>query len=120
VSSAFEADPILVEVLRSSLVESVHHGRVAITNPDGSLAASLGAAAAPIYPRSSSKPMQAIGMLRAGLSVSSEHLALVAASHSGEDFHCDGVRNILGSCGLDEGALQTPPDWPADEIAKEQ
>jgi len=119
-STPFEADPILVEVVRSGFVESVHHGRVALTNPDGSLAASLGAEFAPMYPRSSSKPLQAVGMLRAGLEVTGELLALAAASHSGEDFHLRGVRAILASVGLDDSALQTPPDWPADERVKEE
>jgi L-asparaginase II len=120
VSTPFDADPILVEVVRNGIVESVHHGRVAVTNPDGSLAASLGAEFAPMYPRSSSKPMQAVGMLRAGLDVTDELLALVCASHSGEEFHQQGVRRILAAHGLDESALQTPPDWPSDELAKEE
>ena len=118
-NSPFDSDPILVEVVRSGRVESVHHGRVVVTNPDGRLAASLGEEFAPIYPRSSSKPLQAVGMLRAGLDVKDELLALVSASHSGEPFHQDGVRHILASHGLDESALQTPPDWPSDEVAKE-
>jgi len=119
VTNPFATDPILVEVVRSGMVESVHHGRVVVTNPDGSLAASVGADFAPMYPRSSSKPLQAVGMLRAGLDVDGELLALVAASHSGEPFHQEGVRTILRQYGLDESALQTPADWPADEQAKE-
>jgi L-asparaginase II len=119
VNGPFESDPILVEVVRSGFVESVHHGRVAVTNPDGSLAMSLGAEFAPMYPRSSSKPLQAVGMLRAGLDLDSELLALVCASHSGEDFHRDGVRRILAGVGLDESVLQTPPDWPLDDQARE-
>lgn len=118
-NSPFESDPVLVEVVRSGLVESVHHGRVAVTSPDGSLAASLGTEFAPIYPRSSSKPLQAVGMLRAGLDVADELLALVSASHSGEPFHQDGVRRILAAHGLHESSLQTPLDWPSDEVAKE-
>ena len=39
------------------------------------------------------------------------------ASHSGEAFHLDGVRRILAAAGLDETALQTPPDLPVDEAA---
>ncbi len=116
----FEADPILVEVTRSGFVESVHFGRVVVTQPDGSVASFVGAVTARMYPRSSSKPMQAVGMLRAGLDLTDHLLALVCASHSGEPFHQDGVRRILSMSDLDESALQTPPDWPADEVAKEQ
>ncbi len=45
---------------------------------------------------------------------------MVCASHSGEDFHLAAVRRILGRSGLDESALQTPPDWPLDDLAREE
>lgn len=109
--------PVLVEVVRGGFTESTHRARVAITRPDGSLAAQLGPASAPIYPRSAVKPLQAVGMVRAGLAAREELLALVAASHSGEDFHIDGVRRILGDAGLDESALQTPASYPLDTDA---
>ena len=96
----------------------MHRGRVAVTAPDGTLSASLGDAFAPMYPRSSSKPLQAVGMLRAGLDLPSEQVAVVCASHSGEEFHQHAVRQILASVGLDESALQTPPDWPLDDEAR--
>ncbi|HZA74316.1 MAG TPA: asparaginase [Propionibacteriaceae bacterium] len=115
----FDADPILVEVVRNGYVESVHRGRVAVTGPDGGLIASLGAEFAPMYPRSALKPLQAVGMLRAGLDLSGAHLAVVCASHSGEPMHVDAVREILARGELDESVLQTPPDWPLDETARE-
>lgn len=116
----FDTDPILVEVTRSGYLESVHRGRVAITEPDGQLASSVGAEFAPLYPRSALKPLQAVGMLRAGLDLKGELLALVCASHSGEPMHLAGVREILDRSGLDETVLQTPPDWPLDETAREE
>lgn len=119
-SGPFETDPILVEVVRNGFTESVHHARVVVIDPDGRLAASLGADFAPMYPRSASKPLQAVGMLRAGLDLDGELLALVSASHSGEDFHLRGVREILAGAGLEVDALQTPPDFPLDELAKEE
>ena len=118
--SPFDDDPILVEVVRDGLVESVHHGRVAVTGPDGSLVAALGEPDALVYPRSANKPLQAVGMLRAGLDLDDELLALVCASHSGEAFHRDAAAQILTLAGLDEDALQDPPDWPLDEAAKEE
>jgi L-asparaginase II len=119
VVSPFESDPVLVEVVRNGFIESVHRGRVAITNPDGSLASSVGADFAPMYPRSVNKPLQAVGMLRAGLDLDGELLALVCASHSGESFHLEGVRRILALSGLEESALQMPADWPLDQQARE-
>ena len=115
----FESDPVLVEVVRNGFIESVHRGRVAITNSDGSLASSVGADFAPMYPRSVNKPLQAVGMLRAGLDLDGELLALVCASHSGETFQLDGVRRILAMSGLNESALQMPAEWPLDQQSRE-
>ncbi len=114
----FALDPILVEVVRNGLVESVHHARVAVTGADGSLIAGIGAVDAPMYPRSALKPLQAVSMVGQGLDLPDDLLALVAASHSGEDIHLDGSRRILASAGLTEDALQTPPDWPVDDEAR--
>ena len=73
-----------------------------------------------MYPRSANKPLQAVGMLRAGLDLDEELLALVCASHSGERFQLDGVRRILAISELDESALQMPADWPLDPQAREE
>jgi L-asparaginase II len=77
-----------------------------------------GAVAEPIFPRSSNKPLQAAAMVRCGLGLDGKLLALAAASHSGEDFHVAGVREILAGAGLTTGALQCPPDLPLDEQAR--
>jgi L-asparaginase II len=53
-------------------------------------------------------------MLRCGLGLDGELLALAAASHSGEDFHVDGVRKILARAGLSEEDLRCPASWPLD------
>jgi L-asparaginase II len=84
---------------------------------DGGILLTAGSAAEPMFPRSSNKPMQAVAMLRCGLPLEGKLLALAAASHSGEDFHVAGVREILASGGLTEDALQCPPDWPMDIAA---
>jgi len=85
---------------------------------DGTRVLDLGDPDVPVFPRSSNKPLQAVGMLEAGLDLDGELLALASASHSGEDFHLDGVRRVLASCGLSERDLQTPPDLPVDEVEK--
>jgi L-asparaginase II len=68
-----------------------------------------------MLPRSCNKPVQAVAMLRQGLQLDGELLALAAASHSGEAFHIQGVRRILAGAGVTEAALQTPEDWPLDD-----
>ncbi|TDU88933.1 asparaginase [Kribbella voronezhensis] len=111
---------ILADVVRSGFVEGHHRGSVVVTAPDGSVEWSVGVVDRPMFPRSSNKPMQALGMLRSGLDLDGELLALAGASHSGEEFHLDGVRRILAGAGLDETALRTPPAYPIDEQARDE
>jgi L-asparaginase II len=109
---------VVAEVVRSGFVEGQHWGSAVALSPDGSLRWSVGEVNEPMFPRSSNKPLQAAAMVRAGMPVRDRLLALACASHSGEPFHLEGVREMLGSAELDESALQTPPDWPLDEIAR--
>jgi L-asparaginase II len=106
---------VVAHVIRSGFVESVHHGSVVALDATGSTLLAVGDIAGPIFPRSSSKPLQALAMVRAGLDLDGELLALASASHSGEWFHLDGVRRILDGAGLDEQDLQNTPDLPYDE-----
>jgi L-asparaginase II len=109
------ANPVLAEVVRSGFIESRHRGAIAALAADGTFAFTVGNANTPIFPRSSNKPLQATAMLRAGLPLEGELLALAAASHSGEDFHVKGVRDILDFAGLTEHDLRCPPALPLDE-----
>lgn len=105
---------VLAEVVRSGLVESRHRGVAVGVDPAGEVTWSLGDPGTVIFPRSANKPMQAMGMLAAGLPLDGRLLALASASHSGEPFHLEAVREILALAGLDESALQTPPSYPLD------
>ncbi|MFE3183204.1 asparaginase [Streptomyces violascens] len=111
--------PVLAEVVRSGFVEGHHRGSLVVLAEDGSVEFSLGDPAAPVFPRSSNKPMQAAAVLRAGLDLSGERLAIAAASHSGEGFHLDLVRKMLAEHGLTPDDLQTPPDLPLDPAEAE-
>ncbi|KAA1379828.1 asparaginase [Aeromicrobium fastidiosum] len=104
----------LAEVVRSGLVESRHRGVAVRVDSDGEVVWSLGDPATVIFPRSANKPIQALAMLRAGLPLDGRLLALASASHSGEPFHLEAVREILALAELDESALQTPPSYPLD------
>ena len=107
-------------VVRSGFVESVHHGTVVVLDPAGRELLAVGDPSAPIFPRSSNKPVQAAAMVRAGLDVEDELLALAAASHSGEPEHLDGVRKLLAGAGLTEADLQNTPDLPYDPRERAQ
>ena len=113
------SSPVIAEIVRSGFVEGHHYGSAVALGADGSVAFAVGDVTAPILPRSCNKPIQALGMLHAGLDLEEELLALACASHSGEPFHVEGVRRILAGAGLDESDLQTPPDYPLDDDARE-
>jgi len=116
----YEGGAPLAEVVRSGFTESLHRGSVAVLDATGAVVASAGDIDSPVFPRSSTKPLQAIGMLRSGLRLADPaDLALVCASHFGEDFHIARVRALLRSAGLDESALRCPPSLPLGEPARE-
>ncbi len=110
---------IVAEIVRSGFVEGHHHGSVVALDADGSVAWSVGAVETAMLPRSCNKPLQALAMVRLGLDLPDDLLALACASHSGEEFHLDGVRRTLATAGLPVDALQTPLDYPLDEAARD-
>ncbi|WP_433055783.1 asparaginase [Dactylosporangium sp. CS-033363] len=109
----------LAEVVRNEFVESRHHGSVVVLGADGEVAAWAGDVLGAVFPRSSSKPLQAVGMLRAGLDVDGPDLALVAASHRGQAVHVTAVQALLDRTGLTVDDLRCPPDFPLSEDARD-
>jgi L-asparaginase II len=110
--------PVLAEVVRSGIIESVHRGSVIALDADGSRALAVGSPDEPLLPRSANKPFQAAGMRAAGLTLEGALLALAAASHSGEAHHLAGVQEILAGAELDATALRCPPDVPYGVAAR--
>jgi L-asparaginase II len=109
---------LVAEVVRNGFVESVHHGRVVAVDVGGVQSLAVGDVTSPFFPRSALKPLQALGMLRAGWSpADDEQVALACASHSGEPKHLDVVRRSLAESGVDESALDNTPGMPLDEAA---
>jgi L-asparaginase II len=104
---------ILAEVVRSGFVESRHHGSVVVLDAFGAPVNQAGDVTGPVFPRSSNKPLQTVGMLLAGLTpADGADLALISGSHRGEPFHVRRVRDILSGAGLEPGALRCPADLP--------
>jgi L-asparaginase II len=120
VLDAYKGGELVAEVIRSGFVESRHLGSVAVLDAAGNTVAAIGDITAPIFPRSALKPLQAFGMLRAGLPpASAADLALICASHRGEPIHTDRVRAMLASAGLDQDALRNPPARPLGDASGE-
>jgi L-asparaginase II len=114
-------NPILVEVLRSSLVESRHRGAVAVADADGATVLAIGDVTTPIFPRSAVKALQALPLVETGAAdafgFGDEELALACASHSGEPEHVAGVTRMLAKAGLDASALRCGAHWPMAQPA---
>ena len=102
---------------RSGLDESRHHGVVVAIDSAGSVVTRMGDIDAPIYPRSSNKPMQADAMVRAGWRPTPEQLALACASHDGTVRHTEVVRTTLRDAGLEPAALRNTPDLPIERAS---
>ncbi|UVI36183.1 asparaginase [Brevibacterium spongiae] len=117
-ASALASVP-LVEVTRGDLVEGVHFGAFAVCDTDGRRLVSAGDVEAPFYPRSTLKPLQLLAMLRLGLELPDDLLALAAASHSGALEHIAGARRILSLYELDESALGNAVDLPYGTVERE-
>ena len=112
------AGEVLAKVTRSDLVESLHLGHLIVLNADGSTYLSKGSPELPIYPRSAIKSLQAAAMLKAGLKVEENELAIICASHSGSQSHIDLVTKMLTLRGISIDQLKNAVDKPLGEKEK--
>ena len=114
----------LVEVTRGGITESRHRGHVVAVDPDGSIAAHLGAPETVTYLRSSAKPHQAIPLVASGAAdrfgFTEKEIALACASHSGEPIHTEVVASMLKKIGLGPEALKCGLHEPfSQEVARQ-
>ncbi|MBA3447374.1 MAG: asparaginase, partial [Pseudaminobacter sp.] len=109
-------NPVLVEVLRGSHVESVHRGAVAIFDGGGRPFMEIGDTEQPVFPRSAVKAIQALPLIESGAAQAygfgDRELALACASHNGEVAHAELARSMLAKAGLDGNALECGLHWP--------
>lgn len=111
------ADPLVAEVTRGSIVESVHIADLAIVDDRGVVTASAGDPLAHAAFRSSAKPLQAGVCLENGWRpAAQEHLALACASHNGEPRHVEVATAMLRAAGLGIDALRTPAALPDPSV----
>jgi len=97
---------------RDGVVESLHHGIVAVVGHDGDTLLERGNTHQPVYPRSTLKPFQALAVLATGVELTELETALTTASHCGSPRHRVAVASFLERFGLSETDLQCPIDWP--------
>lgn len=112
-------NPVLIDVLRGSTVESQHAGALAIVDASGAVHTALGDTERPVFPRSAVKMLQALPLVASGaadaFALTDAELALACASHSGEPEHVATAAGVLAKLGLDMGALECGTQWPGRE-----
>src|SRR6186713_2983320 len=116
-------NPVLVNVLRGTVVESRHTGSVAVFDADGRGVLSLGDVERPVFPRSAVKAIQALPLIESGAAdrygFGAEELALACASHGGEPGHVAVAEQMLKSAGLDASALKCGTHWPSHSASSQ-
>jgi len=124
--SSGDVNPICVEVTRGALVESRHRAAVAVVDTEGRAVLRAGDLEAPVYPRSTIKPLQALPLVESGaadaLDVSDAELAIACGSHAGARAHIETVEGWLTRLGLTGADLvchadAPPPDRPRDNCS---
>ncbi len=116
-----KSNPVLAEVTRNNMVESIHRGSYAIVGINGDLLASEGDITSPVFPRSAIKPMQALPLIESGAAsafgFTKAEIAVACSSQVGESSHIEAVRAMLKKAGIEESFLGCGAHWPSSESA---
>ncbi|MDA7848026.1 asparaginase [Sulfurospirillum sp.] len=101
---------VVAKVYRGPIVDLTHIGHIAVVDYKGNILRFFGDAKRVTYIRSCAKPIQALVALESGAidayGVSEEELALLCASHNGEEIHTNTVKKILAKAKLGVENLQ--------------
>lgn len=102
-------NPILIELTRGGLTETVHRGALAVAGPNGTVLAQAGDVRRPIFPRSAIKALQCLQLIETGAAdrfgFGHAEIALACASHSGSEQHVAMARSMLARAGQSDQAL---------------
>lgn len=116
------ASPVLVEIRRGELLESVHRGSAVVAAPSGEIVAAWGDPGRVTLPRSAAKMLQALPLVESGAAdaagLGPEQLALACASHSGAAIHTALAARWLERIGRGEDDLRCGAHPPADSAAR--
>jgi L-asparaginase II len=102
-SHATLPNPVLVEVTRGPLVESVHRGALVVVGVTGPALLSLGDTQSAVYPRSAIKLFQALPLIETGAAdayrFGAAEIALACGSHVGLPRHVAIAQGMLDAIG---------------------
>ena len=101
--------PVLVRQFRDRIVESQHRGDIVEADADGGLIRVLGDPDRVVTLRSTVKPFGLVALIEAGgiaaFDLTSEEIALMASSHSGEDLHVRTLHALYRRAGIAQAPL---------------
>jgi len=101
--------PVLVRQLRNGIEESVHRGDIVEADVNGRLIRQLGDPDRVVTLRSTVKPFGVVALIEAGgieaFDLESAELAIMASSHSGEDFHVRTIQGVFRRAGVSQALL---------------
>lgn len=114
-------EPITVEVVRGTMVESRHRVHAVIVNAIGDVIHHWGDPDMAFYPRSAIKPLQALPLLVTGaaeaFNLTDEEVAFAASSHSSAPAHLMALEAWFDRVGLSADNLECGAHLPYDEEA---
>lgn len=117
-------ETVLVREYRSSLLECVHSGHIAIVGENGKVKGYAGDPEFVSFTRSAAKPLQAIPGVRGGIvehyGFTPAEVALMTASHRGESYHIAALESISSKIGIDENCMICATSYPLDYTSKEK
>jgi L-asparaginase II len=112
---------VLLHVTRGAMIECAHRGHIAVADRSGRVFYSAGNPEKMIYARSSMKPIQALPIIESGASdafgFTEEEIALLCASHNGEEAHTAAAASMLQKMRLSGTCLLCGPHAPYDPLA---
>ncbi len=119
------APPVLVEVRRGGISESRHRGHVVQVGIDGSIERAIGDPDTVVALRSAAKPLGLVAFVEAGVAdafdLSAPELAVLAASHSGEDLHVRTIQAMLRRAQVSQSMLGCgTANAPLDQVTAQR
>ncbi|MGH2475306.1 MAG: asparaginase [Candidatus Limnocylindrales bacterium] len=113
--------PILVRQLRNGIEESVHRGDIVEADATGRLIRQLGDPERIVTLRSTVKPFGVVALIEAGgveaFDLEPAEIAIMASSHSGEDFHVRTIQSVFRRAGVSQSYLACGNDgMPLDPL----
>lgn len=112
---------MLVEVRRGATIESRHRGHIVQVDAQGKIARSIGAPSTDVMLRSTVKPLGVVALIESGaaddLKLTNAELAIMCASHTGEDKHVRTLQGLFRRASVTQALLQCGTEGaPADDL----